>query len=179
VADAATLARPYARAAFEHAHAAQQLAAWGDLLAKASAVIGDAQVAPLVGNPHVARNELVEFVLDVAGGASDERARNFLHLLADNGRLAVLPEIAAQYAELRAAVENTVDVTVTSALPLTTEQSDKLTQALTRRLRRTVRLHTAVDPSLVGGAIVRAGDFVVDGSLRGRIERLGNTMAGA
>ena len=96
-----------------------------------------------------------------------------------NGRLAVLPEIAAQYAELRAAVENTVDVTVTSALPLTAEQSDKLTQALTRRLRRTVRLHTAVDPSLVGGAIVRAGDFVVDGSLRGRIERLGHTMAGA
>lgn len=179
MADAATLARPYARAAFEHAHAAQQLAAWGDLLAKASAVIGDAKVAPLVGNPHVKRTELVEFVLDVAGGASDERARNFLHLLADNGRLAVLPEIAAQYAEMRAAVENTVDVTVTSALPLTAEQSDKLTQALTRRLRRTVRLHAEVDPSLVGGAIVRAGDFVVDGSLRGRIERLGNTMAGA
>lgn len=179
MADAATLARPYARAAFEHAHAAQQLAAWGDLLAKASAVIGDERVAPLVGNPHVKRVELVDFVLDIAGGAGNERAHNFVRLLADNGRLDVLPEIAAQYAALRAEVENTVDVTVTSAMPLTAEQSDKLTQALTRRLRRTVRLHAAVDPALVGGAVVRAGDFVVDGSLRGRIERLANTMAGA
>ena len=79
----------------------------------------------------------------------------------------------------RADVENTVDVTVTSALPLTAEQGAKLSDALTRRLRRTVRLNTTVDPSLIGGAVVRAGDFVVDGSLRGRIERLGNTMAGA
>jgi len=68
---------------------------------------------------------------------------------------------------------------VTSALPLTAEQSEKLTQALTRRLRRTVRLSSTVDPSLIGGAVVRAGDFVVDGSLRGRVERLSNTMAGA
>jgi F-type H+-transporting ATPase subunit delta len=102
-----------------------------------------------------------------------------MQLLADNNRLAVLPEIATQYAVLRAEVENTVEVTVTSALPLDAAQSEKLTQALTRRLRRTVRLHAEVDASLIGGAIVRAGDFVVDGSLRGRIERLGNTMAGA
>jgi len=102
-----------------------------------------------------------------------------LRLLADNGRLVLLPQIAVQYAALRAEVENTVDVTVTSALPLTAEQTDKLTQALTRRLRRTVRLSSTVDPSLIGGAVVRAGDFVVDGSLRGRVERLGNTMAGA
>jgi F-type H+-transporting ATPase subunit delta len=91
----------------------------------------------------------------------------------------LLPQIAVQYAGLRAEVENTVDVIVTSALPLTAEQSEKLTQALTRRLRRTVRLSSTVDPSLIGGAVVRAGDFVVDGSLRGRVERLSNTMAGA
>jgi F-type H+-transporting ATPase subunit delta len=179
VADAATIARPYARAAFEHAVAAQQLAAWGDLLAKASVVIADERVAPLVGNPHVKRAQLVDFVLDLAGAAGNERARNFMQLLADNNRLAVLPEIATQYAVLRAEVENTVEVTVTSALPLDAAQSEKLTQALTRRLRRTVRLHAEVDASLIGGAIVLAGVFVVDGSLRGRIERLGNTMAGA
>jgi F-type H+-transporting ATPase subunit delta len=72
-----------------------------------------------------------------------------------------------------------VDVTVTSAMPLTAEQSDKLVAALAKRLGRTVRLHATIDPALVGGAVVRAGDFVVDGSLRGRIERLGNLMAGA
>ena len=101
-----------------------------------------------------------------------------MQLLADNGRLAALPQIAEQYAALRAEVENTVDVTVTSAMPLTPEQSEKLSKALTARLKRTVRLSTHVDPALIGGAVVKAGDFVVDGSLRGRIERLGNTMAG-
>jgi F-type H+-transporting ATPase subunit delta len=149
------------------------------MLDKAAAVLSDDRVAALVGNPHVQRAELVGFVLELCGAAGDEKARNFVQLLADNGRLLLLPQIAAQYAALRADVENTVDVTVTSALPLTAEQGAKLSDALTRRLRRTVRLNTTVDPSLIGGAVVRAGDFVVDGSLSGRIERLGNTMAGA
>ena len=149
------------------------------MLDKAAAVLSDDRVAALVGNPHVQRAELVGFVLELCGAAGDEKARNFVQLLADNGRLLLLPQIAAQYAALRADVENTVDVTVTSALPLTAEQGAKLSDALTRRLRRTVRLNTTVDPSLIGGAVVRAGDFVVDGSLRGRIARLGNTMAGA
>jgi len=179
VADEATIARPYARAAFAHAHAAGQLAAWGEMLERASVVIGDARVGALVGNPHVQRAELVSFVAELVGASGNEKALNYLRLLADNGRLALLPQIAVQYAALRAEVENTVDVTVTSALPLTAEQAEKLTQALTRRLRRTVRLSSTVDPSLIGGAVVRAGDFVVDGSLRGRVERLGNTMAGA
>jgi F-type H+-transporting ATPase subunit delta len=179
VADEATIARPYARAAFEYAHAAGQLAAWGDILGRASLVLADERVQPLIGNPHITRADLVAFVVELAGASGNEHATNLVRLLADNGRLALLPEIAAQYAALRAEVENTVDVTVTSALPLTTEQSDKLQQALTRRLRRTVRLSATVDPSLIGGAIVRAGDFVVDGSLRGRVERLGNIMSGA
>ena len=178
MADIATIARPYARAAFEHAHAAGQLAPWGEMLARAGAAVEDERVAALIGNPHVQRAELVALIGEVAG-AADERSRNFMQLLADNGRLAALPQVAAQYAALRAEVENTVDVTVTSALPLTAEQSDKLVQALSRRLRRTVRLSATVDPSLIGGAVVRAGDFVIDGSLRGRVERLANTMAGA
>ena len=178
MADIATIARPYARAAFEHAHAAGQLAPWGEMLARAGAAVEDERVAALIGNPHVQRADLVALIGEVAG-AADERSRNFIQLLADNGRLASLPQVAAQYAALRAEVENTVDVTVASALPLTAEQSDKLAQALSRRLRRTVRLTATVDPSLIGGAVVRAGDFVVDGSLRGRVERLANTMAGA
>ncbi len=179
MADEATIARPYARAAFEYAHAAGQLAAWGEILGRASLVLADERVQPLIGNPHTTRADLVAFVVELAGASDNEHATNLVRLLADNGRLALLPEIAAQYAALRAEVENTVDVTVTSALPLTAEQSEKLQQALTRRLRRTVRLSATVDPSLIGGAIVRAGDFVVDGSLRGRVERLGNIMSGA
>jgi F-type H+-transporting ATPase subunit delta len=179
VADEATIARPYARAAFEYAHAAGQLAAWGEILGRASLVLADERVQPLIGNPHITRADLVAFVVELAGASDNEHATNLVRLLADNGRLALLPDIAAQYAALRAEVENTVDVTVTSALPLTAEQSEKLQQALTRRLRRTVRLSATVAPALIGGAIVRAGDFVVDGSLRGRVERLGNIMSGA
>lgn len=179
MADVATIARPYARAAFEHAQAVGQLAPWGEMLARAAAAVEDERVAALIGNPHVKRADLVALIGEVAGAAGDGKAGNFIRLLADNGRLASLPQVAEQYAALRAEVENTVDVTVASALPLTAEQSDKLAQALTRRLRRTVRLTATVDPSLIGGAVVRAGDFVIDGSLRGRVERLANTMAGA
>lgn len=179
MAENATVARPYAQAAFESAHGAGQLARWGDAIGALGAAISDPRVAALLGNPHVRKADLVDLLADVGGAAGDAGLRNFVQLLADNGRLALLPEISTQFAALRADVENTVDVTVTSAMPLTAEQSDKLVAALKRRLGRTVRLHASVDPALVGGAVVRAGDFVVDGSLRGRIERLGNLMAGA
>lgn len=177
MADTATIARPYARAAFDHARGANALAAWGDMLGKASQALSDERVAALVGNPHVRSADLVTFLLDLAGVANDANARNFVHLLADNRRLDLLPQIAEQYEALRADVENTVDVTVTSAMPLTAEQSAKLSAALAARLKRTVRLHAEIDPKLIGGAIVRAGDFVVDGSLRGRVERLGTAVA--
>lgn len=177
MADIATIARPYARAAFEHARAAGALARWGALLARASAALQDERVAALVGNPHVRTGDLVDLLLEIGGEAGNAEARNFLRLLAENRRLRALPEIAAQYAVLRSEVENTIDVTVTSAMPLTAEQSDRLAAALARRLQRTVRLHAEVDPGLIGGAIVRAGDFVVDGSLRGRLERLGKAVA--
>jgi len=179
VAESATVARPYAHAAFESAHAAGQLARWGDVISALGAAITDDRVAALLGNPHVPKADLVGLLADVAGVGTDAGQRNFVQLLADNGRLALLPEIGTQFAALRADVENTVEVTVTSAMPLTAEQSDTLVAALKTRLGRTVRLHATVDPALVGGAVVRAGDFVVDGSLRGRIERLGNLMAGA
>ncbi len=179
MAEHATIARPYAQAAFESAHGAGQLPRWDEVLQAAGQAITDERVAVLLGNPHVPKADLVGLLAEVSGAGQDEKLRNFLQLLADNGRLALLPEISTQFAALRADVENTADVTVISALPLTGEQSAKLVEALAARLGRSVRLHAEVDPTLVGGAVVRAGDFVVDGSLRGRIERLGNIMAGA
>lgn len=178
MADQATIARPYARAAFEYAHGAGQLAAWGNCLERSSAVVLDDRVKPLIGNPHIGRAALVAWIGDIAGAAEVAHFENFLQLLAENARLESLPAIAAQYAALRADVENTIDVRVVTAMPLSDEQSSKLTDALTRRLSRTVRLKTEIDPDLIGGAVIRAGDFVVDGSLRGQIERLNNTMAG-
>ena len=179
VAENATIARPYARAAFEHAREAAALPRWSEMLGRASEVVRDERVVPLLDNPHVRAAELVTLVGELSGVGDEAKARNFVQLLAENRRLALLPEITAQYELMRAEVETTVDVTVTSAQPLTAEQCEKLKAALVQRLKRTVRLHSQVDAGLIGGAIVQAGDFVVDGSLRGRVERLGNTMAGS
>ena len=176
MAESATGARPYARAAFEFAQGAKALARWGDLLETAAMVVRDARVTALLGNPKVTTLALADFVLDIAGEKADEHGRNFVRLLAQNQRLALLPEIAAQYALLRAAAENTVDVEVVSAIALSEAETEKFARALTRRLNRIVRLHPSVDPSLLGGAVVRAGDFVLDGSLKGKLERLGQSM---
>ena len=176
MAESATVARPYARAAFEFAQGAKALARWGDLLETAAMVVRDARVTALLGNPKVTTLALADFVLDIAGEKADEHGRNFVRLLAQNQRLALLPEIAAQYALLRAAAENTVDVEVVSAIALSEAETEKFARALTRRPNRIVRLHPSVDPSLLGGAVVRAGDFVLDGSLKGKLERLGQSM---
>ena len=184
MAELATTARPYARAVFATAGAGSQLVEWGAFLERAAAAVQNRQVLPLIGNPRVPASDLVDFLLGLAttGKPSAEQAteqRNFLQLLADNRRLKLLPEIAAQFAVLRAEAERIADVEVVSAQALSAEQSNKLQAVLERRLGRAVRLHPQVDKSLVGGAIVRYGDFVVDGSLRGRIERLGAAMRGA
>jgi F-type H+-transporting ATPase subunit delta len=189
MAELATTARPYARAAFASAGAASQLGEWSTFLRRAAALVQDPQVMPLIGNPRVPAPELVDFLLELATTGKPDatkpnaqlaaQQRNFLQLLADNRRLRLLPEIAAQFEALRAEAERIADVDVISARALTGEQSKKLQAALERRLGLAVRLHPQVDKSLVGGAIVRYGDFVVDGSVRGRIERLGAAMSAA
>lgn len=184
MAELATTARPYARAAFATAGTASQLAQWSAFLARAAVVVQDPQLVPLIGNPRVPAAQLVDFLLELAsagkaGAPESAHQRNFLHLLADNRRLKLLPEIDAQFEVLRAEAEHIADVELISARELSAEQLKKLQAALERRLGRSVRLHPQVDQSLIGGAIVRYRDFVVDGSLRGRIERLGAAMSGA
>ena len=184
MAEFATIARPYARAAFQTAEAAGGYAKWSQVLASASACIGNEQVASIVGNPRVSNAERLQLLADAAGlqgegAAGNAAARNFLQLLTENRRLKLLPEIAAQFERMRAEAENTVDVTVVSAQPLTPEQAGILSAALAKRLSAKIRLHGEVDPQLIGGAVVRAGDFVIDGSLRGRVERLAIELTSA
>lgn len=176
MADRATIARPYARAAFAHAHAGKELPAWSKLLGTAAAAAADPRVARLIGNPHVTGLQLVELLTGVSGGAAGKQGHNFLHALAENRRLALLPEIAAQFETLRAEIENVVDVEVIAAREIAAPQQKRLAEALKRRLGREVRMHTRIDESLIGGAIVRAGDLVIDGSLRGRLARLGSAL---
>jgi len=177
VAERATIARPYASAAFAHASAGKDLAAWSKLLGAAAAAAADSRVSRLIGNPHVTGEQLVELLNDVSKGAAGKEGRNFLLALAENRRLALLPEIAAQFEVLRAETENVVDVEVISAREIAAPQEKKLAAALEKRLGREVRMHTRIDESLIGGAIVRAGDLVIDGSLKGRLERLGSALS--
>ena len=172
MADKSTIARPYAKAAFEEARDRKRLGPWSQALRTAAAVIGDPRVEALLGNPRVTPQELAALVIEIAGAELDEQGRNFVRTLADNRRLALLPEIAALFDELKSEAEGVIDVTVTSAAPLDESQRHKLTAALERRLGRSVRLQCATDPALIGGAVLRAGDLVIDGSLRGRLERI-------
>jgi F-type H+-transporting ATPase subunit delta len=172
MADKTTIARPYARAAFEEAREQKRLEPWSQALSVAAAVIVDTRVAALLGNPRVSPDELAQLVSGIAGSKLGEQGGNFVRTLAANRRLAVLPEIAALFDELKDAAEGVADVTVTSAAPLAAGQQKALAAALEKRLKRTVRPHFATDPALIGGAVVKSGDLVIDGSLRTRLERI-------
>jgi len=176
MAEKATIARPYARAAFGFARQHGRLGQWSELLAAGAAVAADERVARLLGSPQVTLEDLVGLFTDAAGEAADEHGRNFLRTLAHNRRLGLLPQIAAQYEALRADVENIVDVELTTAMNVEPPQRERLLQALRRRLGREVRINTRLDPRLIGGAVVRAGDLVIDGSLKGRLERLSSAV---
>jgi F-type H+-transporting ATPase subunit delta len=172
MADKSTIARPYAKAAFEEARDRKRLGPWSQALRTAAAVIRDARVESLLGNPRVTPEELAALVIEIAGPELDEEGRNFVRTLADNRRLALLPEISALFDELKSEAEGIIEVTVTSAAPLEEAQRRQLAAALERRLGRQVRMQCATDPALIGGAVLRAGDWVLDGSLRGQLERI-------
>lgn len=172
MADKSTIARPYAKAAFEEARDRKLLGPWSEALRTGAAVVGDARVESLLGNPRVTPEQLAALVIEVTGPRLDEEGRNFIRTLADNGRLAYLPEISTLFDALKSESEGVIDVTVTSAAALDDSQRDALATALQRRLRRSVRLHCATDPALIGGAVLQAGDLVIDGSLRAKLERI-------
>jgi F-type H+-transporting ATPase subunit delta len=182
MAEKSTIARPYAKALFELAREHGQLPAWSALLEAATAVVTDGRVAKLLTSPHVTPAQLATLVAETAAAALgrqdlEVQERNFIRILAANRRLGFLPEIAARFARLRAEAENTVEVNVTSATPLNEAQQQQYAAALKQRLQREVRLHYSIDPALLGGAVLQADDLVIDGSLRGRLERLRTQVA--
>jgi F-type H+-transporting ATPase subunit delta len=176
MAEKATIARPYAKAAFEYAQEHSSFGRWSQVLAVASSVVQDQRVTRLLTDPRVKPEDLVSLIADAASDALDDSGRNFLRTLAHNRRLGLLSEIAVQFEVLRAEVENVADVKVTSAVQLSEWQQQRLSGALKQRLKKDVRLQCEVDASLIGGAIVTTGDFVIDGSLRARLERLAGAM---
>jgi F-type H+-transporting ATPase subunit delta len=172
MADRITIARPYARAAFEEARAHERLAPWSEALQVAAEVVRDPRVQTLLGNPRVTPAQLAQLVTGIAAAPLADAGANFVRTLAVNRRLAYLPEISALFNKLKDAAQGVADVTVTSAAPLDASQKQKLAAALHKRLKRTVHLHCEVDAALIGGAVLRSGDLVIDGSLRTRLDRI-------
>jgi F-type H+-transporting ATPase subunit delta len=169
-----TIARPYAKAIFALAREAKTLDATATGLARAAEAAADPRVRGLLGHPRVTPAQLADLVNEVA--SLDEHGRNFVTLLAQNRRLGFLPEIAALFAQMKAEVENAVEVEVVAATALTPEQESRYAAAMQKKLGRSVRLRTRIDQSLLGGAVLRAGDLVIDGSIKGRLERLTNEL---
>ena len=176
MAELTTLARPYAKAAFEHAQAHQQLASWSAMLGLAAAVSQDDTMQRVLKAPRLTCTDKATTFVEVCGDKFDAQARNFLSIVSENNRMELLPEIADMFELYKAEQEKSVDVDVTSAFALNDEQQDKLAKVLSARLNREVRLQVAEDAALIGGVVIRAGDLVIDGSVRGKLASLAEAL---
>lgn len=185
MADNNTVARPYALAAFEVAQENDALAELSESLAAATALLEDGQVVEFLAVPSLSDKERLDFLQGLFAEAVGEgsvfaggslHGTNFLRLLLENGRVVALPEIAEQFEALRAEVENTVDAVITSAAPLSEAQQQEMAATLRERFGRDVKITTEIDENLIGGAVIRAGDVVIDGSLRARLDGLANAL---
>jgi len=178
MAEKSTVARPYAQAVFELAQEQGALAPWSDLLAVAAAIEADPTMRRLLASPQVTRQQVADLFVEACGDALDDQAGNFVRVLADNHRLDLLPEIASQYGVLRAEAERTIDASCVSAFALSEPQQAALTAALKKHFGREVRLACQIDKTLIGGAVIHAGDLVIDGSASGRLSRLAGQLEG-
>lgn len=166
------LARPYAKAAFEFALEKHALPSWQAFLMNASQIVMQKEMRTLLSNPEVSPKVIIDIFFTLLDPVLDEKKGNFLKLLSDYKRLPILPSISMLFDQLRENHEKMITVDFVSAIPVTPEYQHMLEKHLAKRLQRKISLKTDVDPSLIGGAIVRAGDTVFDGSVRGKLNRL-------
>ncbi|MGE3319346.1 MAG: F0F1 ATP synthase subunit delta [Candidatus Berkiella sp.] len=171
-----TFARPYAKAAFELALAEHAFPKWSEMLALAAMIANDKQFRSLAKNPRVSAKELVALFEMVGQDSFSDEMKSFVRILAKFKRLMLLPEIASLYEEMRALAERVVNVELISAQPLNEKDQERFIQVLKKRMNCDVALECQVDQSILGGAIVRAGDLVIDGSIRGRLAKLGDAV---
>lgn len=176
MAELATLARPYANAAFDIARADAELPQWSSMLALLANAVATPEVQQLLNSPSLEDDAKAQRLGELFRDELNDRARRFLKVLGDNKRLPLLAEIALQFEERRAQEEQTLDVEVVSAYPLTAEQVELLTTGLKRKFGRAIELSSRTDASLLGGAVIRAGDTVIDGSVVGRLNKLKETL---
>lgn len=177
MAEKSTIARPYAEAVFSLAQEQSQYKEWSDMLAFTAAVSANDDMLGLIGNTNINKKQLAEIFIGVCGDKLNDQGKNLVKVLLENRRLAILPEIAEQYEVLRAEAEKTIEAEVISAFEVSDAQKQDIISKLKARLGREVSLTCRVDESLIGGAIIRAGDLVIDGSTQGQISKLSVHLA--
>lgn len=172
-----TAARPYVGAAFEFAQSKSALSDWSEMLAFVAAVVSDAQFNTVMQNPGMQQGKLAELLFDICEGRINDSFKNYLNTVISAGRLALAPEISEMFDIKKAEAEAVAVVDVISAYPLDSAQQASLEQAMEKKLGRKVEISASVDESIIGGAVIRVGDSVIDASTRGRLDSLGLAFA--
>lgn len=170
-----TIARPYAKAAFDFAVESQAVANWNDMLFFAAEVAKNQEIVTFLSGSH-SPEVTSDLFIKVCGEQLNEQGQNLIKVLAENGRLVALPAVADLFAEFKAQYENEIEVDVTSATEMSDAQQASLTEALEKRLARKIKLNCNVDSAIVGGLFIKAGDTVIDATLRGKLEKLSTVL---
>lgn len=176
MAELATIARPYAEAVFRVAQPTK-LNLWAEVLSEMSQVAAVPEFREIAGDPRYARAELVHIFLGSLKVAVDAEAKNFISMLVENSRLALLPEIEQQFRELKNAFESTADAQIVSAFPMSDSQVNELLAALEKKFGRKLNASLSVDASLIGGVRVTVGDEVLDSSVSARLQNMQTVLA--
>jgi F-type H+-transporting ATPase subunit delta len=172
----ATLARPYAAAVFKRASESGNAEQWSQMLDFIAIVVKDNAIAIIIENPKVSQERLIQLLLDICQGQLNQEGENFLKLLVQNDRLTLAPQISSLYEAHKAHAEGYVDVDVKTAYAFTKEEQKKFTTTLEKTLAKKVRISVSVDKSLIGGFLAKAGDRVIDGSIKGRLQHMQKTL---
>ena len=167
-----SLARPYAKAVFELARDAGEYAQWSDQLELLAMIAQDAAMIEVINNPEVSEQQLAELIIDVGGDQLSEQGRNLIKLLAHNDRLTAVADINQQFLVLRDNAEQVIEAQLITASEVDEAQKQNIETALSSRLGKKIKLEASIDETLIGGAIVRAGDWVVDGSVKAQLQDL-------
>ena len=174
--ESSNIARPYAQAVFELARDSGRFDEWSDSLKSLCEIVEHPDIGAMINDPRITRDQILDVMLEIGGDGFDEQTGNLVRILGHYRRLAAIPMIAKQYESLRAQEEGIIEAELETAFEIEDEQRSSLVAALQNRLGRKVRLTSNVNPDLLGGVVVRAGDWVIDGSVRARLEKLSSSL---
>ena len=177
MADFTTLARPYAKAVYDLASENNTLDSWGDALTNLANVINEPQMSEVLSNPELGKQQKGELVIQVMGDNLNQQQQNLVKLMAENGRLILMSDVLQQFEVARAKAENKIEAEVVSAFELSAEQADELINTLKNKLGCDITLTTTIDESLIGGVVIKAGDTIIDASMKSQLDSLALSLA--